>query len=108
MSTASSDTSNRAALRLPHAIAGWSIALLLIVEQVYLANMALRSNAASTALQFLLMLPLTVFWCFIMSLFLPAAMRRALSPFASKVPGIGTAICLYTLFAIFVMNYGFK
>jgi hypothetical protein len=80
----------------------------MIGVQIYAAKIALRDHAATAALQFLVMLPLTLSWCFIMSLSLPLAIRRALIPFVPKVPGIGVVIWLYSIFAWFVMSYGFK
>jgi hypothetical protein len=79
----------------------------MIIIQIVEANMALRSHAAVHALRFLLMLPLTLCWSFIMSLFLPARTRRALIVSLPKV-GMGTGVLLYILFASFMMNYGFK
>jgi hypothetical protein len=107
MSTPSSTTPKRTALRTPYAIAGWLIVILMIAMQTVEANVALRSHAAVHALRFLLMLPLTLSWTFIMSLCLPAKTRHALIMSLPK-PGIGTAIILYLLFASFMTNYGFK
>jgi hypothetical protein len=79
----------------------------MIAMQIVEANVALRSHAAVHALRFLLMLPLTACWTFIMSLFLPDKTRRALIMSLPKA-GIGTAVMLYIVFAAFMMNYGFK
>ena len=100
-------TPKRTALRTPYAIAGWSIVILMIAIQIVEATVALRSHAAVHALRFLLMLPLTLSWSFIMSLFLPAKTRRALVVSLPKA-GMGTGVLLYILFALFMMNYGFK
>jgi hypothetical protein len=72
MSTPLSTTPTHTALRTPYAIAGWLIVMLMIAIQIVEATVALRSHAAVHALRFLLMLPLTLSWSFIMSLFLPA------------------------------------
>jgi hypothetical protein len=107
MSTLST-TAKYAALRTPYAIAGWLIVALMIAIQIVEANVALRSHAAVHALRFLLMLPLTLFWTFTMSLFLPDKTKRVLIMFLPKAPSIGTAVILYMLFASFMTNYGFK
>lgn len=108
MSSAPSGSPTRLPLRLPYAVLGWSIALVMIVAQGFGAKRALSTHAALDALQFVVLLPLTLSWCFIMSLFLPATFKRALAPFISKMPGVGTAIWVYAMFAMFVMNYKFK
>jgi hypothetical protein len=107
MSSPSSTTPKRTALRTPYAIAGWLIVILMITIQIVEANVALRSHAAVHALRFLLTLPLTLSWSFIMALFLPAKTRHALIMSLPK-PGMGTAIIVYLLFALFMTNYGFK
>ena len=108
MSVASSNSSTRVPLRAPYAVAGWLMALVMVILEGSLAKAALRDHAAIDALRFLVMLPLTLYWCFILSLFLPVAFKRALAPFASKLPGIGMVAFLYFMFAMFVMGYGFK
>lgn len=108
MSSAPSASPTRAPLRRPYAVMGWAIALLMIAAQGFGAKRALTSHAALDALQFVVMLPLTLSWCFVMSLFLPVAFKRALEPFISKIPGVGTAIWVYAIFATFLMSYGFK
>ena len=81
--------------------------ILMIAIQIVEATVALRSHAAVHALRFLLMLPLTLSWSFIMSLFLPAKTRNALITPLPKA-GKGTAVMLYVVFASFMMNYGFR
>jgi len=80
----------------------------MIIMEGSLARAALRDHAAIDALRFLVMLPLTLYWCFVLSLFLPPAFKPALAWFASKLPRIGTVAWLYFIFAMFVMDYGFK
>lgn len=108
MPVSSSHSSHRVPLRTPYALAGWLIALAIIIWEASLARSALRDHAAIDALRFLVMLPLTLYWCFILSLFLPVRLKAALAAFASRLPGIGMGAWLYFLFAMFVMDYGFK
>jgi hypothetical protein len=108
MSPLSPATTERTALRLRYAISGWLIAILMIAVQISGAIVALRDHSAVEALRFLIMLPLTLMWCFIMSLFLPAKVKSVLVVSPPKIPSIGVAAFLYILFASFVTNYGFK
>lgn len=101
-------TASKPALRLPFAIAGALVALLMMVAQVIAAAVALRSHSAQAALQFVVMLPLTGIWCFCLIISGPASVRTALRPFARLCPGLGMSLLLTAMFAVFVMGYGFK
>jgi hypothetical protein len=101
-------TTSKPALRLPYAIAGVLVAVLAVVAQIMMAAHALRTHSAQSALHFVVMVPLTLSWCFMLLITGPASVRKALQPFARVVPGLGMSMWLLSMFAVFVLNYGFR